>query len=134
MTTLRDKRSLAGSGESGATERGRLVLVTEAVRSLSRRGGVTVNAVVDEIGIDQSGASRLVNSAVLAGYPRVSSSRADGRRREVSVTPAGISMLIDAHQWQEKVFTALTVHWTDRQRGEFRQAMVSLPGRSHALV
>jgi MarR family transcriptional regulator, organic hydroperoxide resistance regulator len=128
------RRWAAGSAESGAAERGRLVLVTEAVLALGRRGGVTVNAVADEIGIDQSGASRLVNSAVAAGYLRIRASRTDGRRREVSVTPAGISMLDDAHQWQEKVFAALTVHWTDRQRSDFRQAMVSLLDRSHAVM
>jgi MarR family transcriptional regulator, organic hydroperoxide resistance regulator len=126
-------RRWAGSGESGTAEQGRLVLVTEAVLSLSRRGRATVNAVADEIGIDQSGASRLVNSAAAAGYLRVRASRTDGRRREVSVTPAGISMLDDAHQWQENVFAALTVHWTDRQRSDFRQAMVSLLDRSHVL-
>jgi DNA-binding MarR family transcriptional regulator len=116
-------------------EQGRLVLVTEAVHSLSRRGGgVTVNAVADEIGIDQSGASRLVNSAVAAGYLRIRASRTDGRRREVSVTAAGIGMLDDAHQWQEKVFADLTMQWTDQQRSDFRQAMQSLLRRSHALA
>jgi DNA-binding MarR family transcriptional regulator len=127
-------RRWAGSDGAGAAEQGRLVLVTEAVHSLSRRGGATVNAVADEIGIDQSGASRLVNSAVAAGYLRIRASRTDGRRREVSVTAAGISMLDDAHQWQEKVFADLTVQWTDQQRSDFRQAMLSLLRRSHALA
>jgi MarR family transcriptional regulator, organic hydroperoxide resistance regulator len=52
----------------------------------------------------------------------------------VSITPAGISVLGGAHQWQEKVFAALTAHWTEQQRNDFRQAMVSLLERSHALA
>lgn len=130
-------RRWARPGEPGATEQGRLVLVTEAVHSFSQRGGsqrggVTINAVADEISIDQSGASRLVKSAVAAGYLKMSTSRADARRREVSITPAGIKLLDDAHQWQESVFAALTVNWTGQQRDEFKRAMVSLLERGHA--
>jgi DNA-binding MarR family transcriptional regulator len=120
--------------QAGTAEQGRLVLVTEAVHSLGQRGEATVNAVAHEIGIDQSGASRLVRSAVAAGYVEMRPSRADGRRREVSVTPAGIRMLDEAHRWQERTFGALTEHWTSRQRDDFRQAMVSLLERSHALA
>jgi MarR family transcriptional regulator, organic hydroperoxide resistance regulator len=110
-----------------------MVLVAEAVHSLSQRDGVTINAIAHEIGIDQSGASRLVRSAVGAGYLRMTAARIDGRRREVSITPAGISMLDDAHQWQEKVFAALTTDWTEQQRNDFQRAMVSLMERSHVL-
>ncbi len=45
------------------------MLVCEAVHSLSERGvAATINAIAHEIGIDQSGASRLVTSATTAGY------------------------------------------------------------------
>jgi MarR family transcriptional regulator, organic hydroperoxide resistance regulator len=110
------------------------VLVTEAVHSLSQRGATTINAVAHEIGVDQSGASRLVKSAVAAGYLRLTTSDTDGRRREVCVTPAGVSLIDQAHQWQEKVFDRLTEPWTVRQRSEFQQAMMSLLQRSHALA
>jgi MarR family transcriptional regulator, organic hydroperoxide resistance regulator len=122
------------SGDPGTTERGRLVLVAEAVHSLARRGtAATVNAVAVEIGIDQSGASRLVRSATEAGYLSMTASRADGRRREATLTAAGRTMLDQAHQWQEQVFDRLTAGWSDERRREFRQAMTDLVDRSHEL-
>ncbi|WP_433262006.1 MarR family winged helix-turn-helix transcriptional regulator [Actinosynnema sp. CS-041913] len=120
-------------GDGPAAQRGRLVLVTEAVRSLGGRGVATVNAVAREIGIDQSGASRLVKDAVGAGYLEMRPSAADARRREVSVTAAGLDLLRDAHRWQEAVFDHLTAQWTARQRAEFHRAMLRLLERSHTL-
>ncbi|SCK42591.1 MarR family winged helix-turn-helix transcriptional regulator [Streptomyces sp. WMMB 322] len=120
------------AGESQGAEQGRLVLVTEAVHSLTRRGPATVNAVAREIGIDQSNASRLVKSAIAAGHLRMRAADADGRRRELSVTPAGLAMLDKAHRWQEAVFDRLTEGWSEEQRAGFRQAMLSLLERSHA--
>lgn len=59
----------SATGDVATAEQGRLLLVLEAVASLIDRGrSATVNAVASEIGIDQSGASRLVKSAVDAGY------------------------------------------------------------------
>lgn len=115
-------------------DQGRLVLVCEAVHALDQRGApATVNAIAYEIGIDQSGASRLVKSAAAAGYLAMAASPADGRRREVSLTPAGRSMLDRAHRWQEDVFAQLTTGWSDSRRRDFRQAMVDLMDRSHTM-
>ncbi|MEU0070673.1 MarR family winged helix-turn-helix transcriptional regulator [Streptomyces sp. NPDC006332] len=115
-------------------EQGRLVLVTEAVCSLTQRGmSATVNAVADEIGIDQSGASRLVKSATEAGYLTMQPSETDGRRRQVTVTPSGHLKLQQAHEWQERVFDRLTEGWGDQQRRDFQQAMTHLIDRSHVL-
>lgn len=115
-------------------EQGRLVLVSEAVHALRRRGvSATVNAIAHEIGIDQSGASRLITSAAVAGYLMMTASAADGRRREASLTPAGRSMLDQAHRWQEEVFAQLTAGWSEKQRRDFQQAMTALLDRSYAM-
>ncbi|MEV4730219.1 MarR family winged helix-turn-helix transcriptional regulator [Saccharopolyspora sp. NPDC049426] len=115
-------------------EQGRLVLVCEAVHALSQRGAsVTVNAIAHEIGIDQSGASRLIKSATAAGYLAMAASPADGRRREASLTPAGRSMLEQAHRWQEEIFVQLTTGWSDKKRHDFQQAMTDLMERSYAM-
>lgn len=115
-------------------EQGRLVLVTEAVHSLAQRGiAATVNAVAHEIGIDQSGASRLVKSATEAGYLTLQASDADGRRRQATVTSSGHTMLKQAHDWQEQVFGQLTDGWSEQQRRDFQQAMTDLVDRSFAL-
>lgn len=116
------------------SERGRLVLVTEAVHSLLRRGApATVNAVAEEIGIDQSGASRLVKEATTAGCLITRASEADGRRREAAVTPAGHALLEQAHDWQDQVFERLTEGWSGRRRADFLEAMADLVDRSREL-
>jgi DNA-binding MarR family transcriptional regulator len=114
-------------------EQGRLVLVTEAVYSLAQRGtAATVNAVAGEIGIDQSGASRLVKSAAEAGYLTLRTSATDGRLRHAEVTSAGRSMLEQAHDWQERVFDRLTAGWSKQRRDDFQQAMTDLVDQSYA--
>lgn len=118
----------------GLADQGRLVVVTEAVRSLTERGAAaTVNAIAHEIAIDQSGASRLIKSATAAGYLAMETSASDGRRREVSLTPAGRSMLDQAHRWQEEVFLHLAADWSESRRREFQQAMTDLMDRSYEL-
>lgn len=121
------------TGDARPVEQGRLVLVVEAVHSVVRREPATVNAVAHEIGIDQSGASRLVKGAVAAGYLRMRASEADGRRHHVTVTPAGLAMLEQAHEWQEAVFDRLAEGWSEQRRIDFQQSMLSLLERSHAL-
>jgi len=115
-------------------DQGRLVLVCEAVHALNLRAApTTVNSIAEEIGIDQSGASRLIKSAAAAGYLVMASSATDGRRREVSLTEAGRSMLDHAHRWQDDVFAALTRGWSDKKHRDFQQAMTDLVERSYAL-
>ncbi|GAA4953363.1 hypothetical protein GCM10023224_42890 [Streptomonospora halophila] len=124
----------SSAGDAAAAEQERLVLATEAVDSLNRRGtAATVNAVAREIGIDQSGASRLIRTAAEAGYLTMRGSPTDGRRRQANVTPSGHSLLEQAHAWQERVFDRLTEGWTEQQRRDFQQAMTALIDRSYAL-
>lgn len=115
-------------------DQGRLVLVCEAVHALNRRGTLaTVNAIACEVGIDQSGASRSIKSATTVGYLVMAASPADGRRREASLTPAGRSMLDQAHRWQEEIFAQLTTGWSDKKRRDFEEAMADLMDRSYAM-
>lgn len=115
-------------------ENGRLVLVTEAVLCLERHGvEATVNAVAEEIGLDQSGASRLMAAATDAGWLTLDRSPADARRRHATVTPHGHTMLKHAHAWQERVFDQLTATWTARRREAFGTAFADLLERAHTL-
>lgn len=110
------------------------MLVCEAVHALSLRANpATVNAIAQEVGIDQSGASRLIKSATAAGYLVMAASATDGRRREASLTSAGQSMLDQAHRWQEEVFAELTENWSAKKRRDFQQAMTDLIERSYEL-
>lgn len=120
------RRDLAG--DTTDAEHGRDAWVTEAVHALhaSGVGDVTVNDVAAELGIDQSGASRMLTHAASAGYLRITPSTADARRRTVAITPAGRELLKSAHAWQEQVFTQLTADWTPGERTEFHRGMVRL--------
>lgn len=111
-------------------EQGRLVLVVESVYAVSGRRAATINAVAHEIGIDQSGASRMVKEAAAAGYLELRAADGDARRRDVSVTDAGLALLEQAHAWQEQVFAELTAGWSERRRTRFRRDMLSLLERS----
>lgn len=114
-----------------AEQNGRYVLVTEAIGSLSKRAPATINSVAREIGIDQSGASRLVRDAIEDGYLEMTTSPRDARQRVVVVTKAGRRLLDDARHWQEEVFGRLTDGWTAEERAVFHHAMLRLLKRSH---
>lgn len=121
-------RRTIGGGSGG--ERGRDVWVTEAVHALAGQGEVTVNGVAAELGIDQSGASRMITAAVGHGYLRLTPSRTDARRRSVTLTMSGQRLLEAAHAWQEQIFTELTADWTPDERAQFHRGMLRLIGRN----
>jgi DNA-binding MarR family transcriptional regulator len=114
----------------GGSSRGRDVLVTETVHALRDRPEVTVNDVAAELGLDQSGASRMVIHAAGEGYLATGPSGQDARRRSVTVTAAGARLLADAHRWQDEVFATLTADWTADERLAFERAMRRLLSRS----
>lgn len=115
--------SRRGTGDGELARRGRDVQVTEAVRALADRPPVGVNEVAVELGLDQSGASRMIKDATAAGYLAPARSAADGRRRTITVTTAGEALLAAAHRWQEEVFAELTEDWTPRQRQDLRRSL-----------
>ncbi len=107
-------RRWTGAGHAVELEHARDVMVTEAVAALSWGDRATVNAVANELGIDQSGASRFIAQAVERGYLRKAPARLDGRQRALEVTPAGEELLQAAHAWQEGVFADLTAGWPEQ--------------------
>ena len=105
-------RRWTGAGQAVDADRGRDVMVIEAVAARQGTEGATVNEVADELGIDQSGASRFLTQAVERGYLRKVASATDARQRRLLVTDKGATMLDSAHQWQESVFAELTADWS----------------------
>jgi DNA-binding MarR family transcriptional regulator len=114
----------------GGSSRGRDVMVTETVHALRSRPEVTVNDIAAELGLDQSGASRMVTHAVDEGYLGTHPSPLDARRRTVTLTSAGSRLVADAHRWQDEVFASLTTDWTGAERAEFERALRRLLSRS----
>lgn len=105
---------------------GRMAAAVEAVHAVKERGIATINEVAAELGIDQSGASRLMSQAISAGYVQRERAAKDGRARECGLTPAGEELLREARDWQEGVFARLTADWSDTERSEFEAQIVRL--------
>jgi DNA-binding MarR family transcriptional regulator len=94
------------------------ILVVEAVDATGS-GEATVGTVAHQLGLDHSGASRMVRDAVAAGYlTRVASER-DRRRARLRPTPSGRDLLGGSRRWQRQVFDELTATWDRRDRRRF---------------
>lgn len=79
----------------------------------------TITAVAHQLGLDHSGASRMVRDATTAGYLTRRESEFDRRRTALHLTPAGRHLLADAHDWQREVFDRLTGNWSPADRRRF---------------
>lgn len=124
-------RRWTGAGHTVELEHAPDVMVTEAVATLSQRDGATVNAVANELGIDQSGASRLIAQAVRRGYLRKATAPQDARQRTLVVTPAGAELLRAAHEWQEAVFADLTAGWEESDVVQLQEYLERLLEAQH---
>jgi MarR family transcriptional regulator, organic hydroperoxide resistance regulator len=105
-------RRWTGAGLGVDAERGRDVMVVEAVRALAGTGApVSVNDVARELGIDQSGASRMVARAERLNLLTREGPRRVGAASSIGVTPEGEELLRHAHAWQDEVLRRLTADW-----------------------
>lgn len=93
------------------------ILVVEAVDAM--RGEATVNAVAHQLGLDHSGASRMVRDAAAAGYLTREESEEDRRRTVVRLTAEGSDLLTGARQWQQRAFDELTATWDPKDKAQF---------------
>ncbi|MCH6169963.1 MarR family winged helix-turn-helix transcriptional regulator [Pseudonocardia alaniniphila] len=108
---------------AGAGDTAQHVLTVEAVIACARGAGnpdgATVGDVARRLGLDQSGASRMVAAAAAAGYVERSRAAADGRRSVLRLTPAGRALIYSSHRWQRATFAELTATWDERDRAQF---------------
>ncbi|WP_179855138.1 MarR family winged helix-turn-helix transcriptional regulator [Paractinoplanes atraurantiacus] len=94
------------------TQRGRDVMVVEAVHALSGRSRPTsINDVARELGLDQSGVSRMVTRAEQQGFVVRRAAGRIGAASVITNTDAGEELLRQAHAWQDEVLRALTADW-----------------------
>jgi DNA-binding MarR family transcriptional regulator len=92
-------------------------------------GVVTVGMVGERLGIDPSRASRVVTSALQAGYVERVASQADGRRVGLRLTDAGRALAEAAHRVRQKTFAKAMDGWTDGERREFARLLTRFVGR-----
>ncbi|WTW99277.1 MarR family winged helix-turn-helix transcriptional regulator [Streptomycetaceae bacterium NBC_01309] len=123
----------AAAGEvTGDMSRVQDILVLEAVDAASARlGEVSVTDVAHELGLDRSGASRMIGAAVEHGYLVRASSAQDARRATLTVTPAGADILTGAHAFQEEAFARLTANWDPDEAASFARGLRRLADEVH---
>lgn len=95
------------------------ILTVEAVHATGEQGDATVGTVAHQLGLDHSGASRMVRDAVEAGYLARTESEQDRRRAALRLTGKGHDLLDGARAWQRRAFEQLTAGWDERDRRRF---------------
>ncbi|WP_199442828.1 MarR family winged helix-turn-helix transcriptional regulator [Umezawaea beigongshangensis] len=80
--------------------------------------GVTVGLVADRIGLDPSRASRMVGSAIQAGYLERVASQTDGRRIQLRLTEAGADLAGRSHEFRQAFLGRTIAHWSEHDRSE----------------
>ncbi|MCF6468854.1 winged helix-turn-helix transcriptional regulator [Nonomuraea sp. MG754425] len=93
------------------------VMVVEAVRTAP--GEATVGTVAHQLGLDHSGASRMVKEAVDAGHLERATSPHDRRRAALRLTERGHALLAGSREWQRHAFDELTASWDEADRLRF---------------
>jgi MarR family transcriptional regulator, organic hydroperoxide resistance regulator len=86
--------------------------VLEAVHAVTEAGRpASINDIARELGLDQSGASRMVAHAENEGLVTRSPRTRVGRPTTIAATAAGRQLLQDARTWQDEVLATLTADW-----------------------
>ncbi|MGH3587767.1 MAG: MarR family winged helix-turn-helix transcriptional regulator [Pseudonocardia sp.] len=113
-------RGVAVDG-GGSASAGQHVLTVTAVSACvdTSDGGATVGDVARQLGLDQSGASRMVAAATSAGYVLRGRAVSDARRAVLRLTPQGSRLIESAQQWQQATFEELTESWPEPDRVRF---------------
>jgi DNA-binding MarR family transcriptional regulator len=104
------------------------IQAVDAVQTAGQGGEATVNAIAHQLGLDHSGASRMVRDAAEAGYLVRAESEKDKRRTVVRLTGNGEQLLADARDWQRRVFDELTEKWEDEEKAQLARLLRRLAG------
>jgi len=96
------------------------IMVLEAVDAAAAKvQSVSVADVAHELGIDHSGASRMVSEASRHGYLVREAAGDDARRATLTPTKDGVDVLAAAHAYQDDVFEELTAGWPAKDAARF---------------
>jgi len=86
----------------------------QAVHALvAQKRSTSINDVARELGVDQSGASRMVAGAQQRGFVVRRAPSRIGATSALTITAAGRQLLRQAHAWQDEVLRTLTAEWPD---------------------
>jgi DNA-binding MarR family transcriptional regulator len=101
------------------------VLAVDAVAACAATGA-TVGDVARLLGLDRSGASRMVAAAEASGYLERRRAESDARMTRIRLTVAGDALIAAAEQWQRAAFDGLTADWPDEDRVRFAEYLQRL--------
>ncbi|WP_024802113.1 MarR family winged helix-turn-helix transcriptional regulator [Nocardia sp. BMG51109] len=113
-------QTLVPGEPDGDVRRVQYIQAVEAVSAAHRSGQeATVTTVATQLGLDHSGASRIVRDTVTAGYLARADSARDRRRVVLELAESGERLLAAAHDWQRRCFDELTADWDEPDRRQF---------------
>ncbi|MFI1622537.1 MarR family winged helix-turn-helix transcriptional regulator [Streptomyces lydicus] len=115
------RRTLARlAGVEGAPAGGAEFDVLDVVEAAEEAGEpVGVRGVAEALRVDQPRASRLVASAVAAGWVERRAHRTDGRRAPLAVTSEGRAVLEQAHGFRRAAVEQVTAEWSEDELAVF---------------
>ncbi|WP_345364030.1 MarR family winged helix-turn-helix transcriptional regulator [Actinoallomurus liliacearum] len=87
-------------------------------------GEMTVGGVAEELGVDQSVASRMVSDCIAAGHLLRAASQQDGRRTVLKVTPEGAAARDGFAKAQRLAFEEITRDWPAEERLQFARLLL----------
>jgi DNA-binding MarR family transcriptional regulator len=105
-------------GDTGGDTAVGHVLTVDAVAACAAPGA-TVGDVARLLGLDRSGASRMVAAAEASGFLERRRSESDARVTRVRLTVEGDALIAAAEEWQRHVFAELTAGWAGEDRERF---------------
>jgi DNA-binding MarR family transcriptional regulator len=104
-----------------------MLLVLDAVEAhdSDAAGELTVGRLAAQLGVDQSRASRMVQSAIKAGYLQRVASQIDGRSMRIELTAAARSIAERARRFRTAYFARLVSDWPDRDCHELARLLTA---------
>jgi DNA-binding MarR family transcriptional regulator len=127
-------RRWTGSGLGADAQRGRDVMVVEAVRALTEQQRPTsINEIARELGLDQSGVSRMVARTEQQGFVTRQAPDRIGAPAVIVTTAAGAELLRQARRWQDEVLRTLTADWPAGDVDTLMTLMDRLVRAQHAV-
>ncbi|GAA3573546.1 MarR family winged helix-turn-helix transcriptional regulator [Nonomuraea rosea] len=131
MTSGNDETLLDGIGPAFSRLRRRVPASRrDATRNLVLNvvtggdGELTVGGLAEELGVDQSVASRMVADCISAGYLLRAASQEDGRRTVLKLTPEGADLRDGFAKAQRAAYEHITRDWPEGERLEFARLLV----------
>ncbi|MER7208908.1 MarR family winged helix-turn-helix transcriptional regulator [Streptosporangium sp. NPDC000239] len=88
------------------------------------RDEMTVGGVAEELGVDQSVASRMVSDCISSGYLLRAASQEDGRRTVLKLTQQGADLRECFAKGQREAFEQITEGWPRRERLQFARLLL----------